>query len=154
MQFAPTRVPDKLPCLGRGRPYMYQAKFAGGLETPPAKLPCLGRGPFDALVTRHDHLRDAVAIVDRERRVGEVGEDDTDLSAIIGVDRAGRVQDGDSVLDGQPAVWADLRLIAGWEFDADYQIPSAQKIGVATSYAGATNGTPFTNDFPKALAIG
>jgi len=105
-------------------------------------------------VTRHDHLRDAVAIVDRERRVGEVGEDDTDLSAIIGVDRAGRVQDGDSVLDGQPAVWADLRLIAGWEFDADYQIPSAQKIGVATSYAGATNGTPFTNDFPKALAIG
>ena len=34
MQFAPTRVPDKLPCLGRGRPYMYQAKFAGGLETP------------------------------------------------------------------------------------------------------------------------
>lgn len=40
------------------------------------------------------------------------------------------------------------------EFDADYQIPSAQKIGVATSYAGATNGTPFTNDFPKALAIG
>lgn len=40
------------------------------------------------------------------------------------------------------------------EFDADYQIPSTQKIGVATSYAGATNGTPFTNDFPKALAIG
>ena len=40
------------------------------------------------------------------------------------------------------------------EFDADYQIPSAQKIGVAASYAGATNGTPFTNDFPKALAIG
>ena len=40
------------------------------------------------------------------------------------------------------------------EFDADYQIPSAQKIGVATSYAGATNGNPFTNDFPKALDIG
>ena len=40
------------------------------------------------------------------------------------------------------------------EFDADYQIPSEQKIGVVTSYAGATNGTPFTNDFPKALAIG
>ena len=40
------------------------------------------------------------------------------------------------------------------EFDADYQIPSEQKIGVATSYAGATNGDPFTNDFPKALAIG
>ena len=40
------------------------------------------------------------------------------------------------------------------EFDADYMIPSTQKIGVAASYAGATNGTPFTNDFPKALAIG
>ena len=40
------------------------------------------------------------------------------------------------------------------EFDADYQIPSAQKIGVATSYAGATNGSPLTNDIPKALAIG
>lgn len=40
------------------------------------------------------------------------------------------------------------------EFDADYQIPSEQKIGVATSYAGATNGSPLTNDIPKALAIG
>ena len=40
------------------------------------------------------------------------------------------------------------------EFDADYQIPSEQKIGVVTSYAGATNGSPLTNDFPKALAIG
>ena len=75
--------------------------------------------PFHVLTARHDELRDTAATVDRERRIGEVGEDDTDLSAVIGVDRSGRVQDGEAVLDGQPAAWADLRLTAGWEFDAD-----------------------------------
>ena len=87
--------------------------------------------PFDAFVACNDELRDAVAIVDREGRVGEVGENDTDLSAVIGVDRAGRVQYSEAVLNGQPAAWADLRLIAGWEFE---RIP----VGISARCMGAS----------------
>jgi len=39
------------------------------------------------------------------------------------------------------------------EFDVDYAIPSAQKIGVNTTWAG-TSGKPLTIDFPAALALG
>lgn len=40
------------------------------------------------------------------------------------------------------------------EYDVDYQIPAAQKIGVATSYTTGTAGKPFTKDFPAALKLG
>lgn len=40
------------------------------------------------------------------------------------------------------------------EYDVDYQMLPEQKIGVATSYHGGTNGKPFTQDFPEALKLG
>ena len=40
------------------------------------------------------------------------------------------------------------------EYDVDYQIPAAQKVGVETSYASGTDGKPFTKDFPKAVKLG
>ena len=40
------------------------------------------------------------------------------------------------------------------EYDVDYQIPSAQKIGVQTDYTSGTSGKPFTKDFITALRIG
>ena len=40
------------------------------------------------------------------------------------------------------------------EFDVDYQIPAAQKIGINTTWATGTSGKPFTKDFPAALAVG
>lgn len=40
------------------------------------------------------------------------------------------------------------------EYDVDYEIPSAQKIGVNTSYTTGTSGKPFTKDFPTALKLG
>lgn len=40
------------------------------------------------------------------------------------------------------------------EYDVDYQIPSAQKIGVNTSYSSGTSGKPLTKDFPAALKLG
>lgn len=39
------------------------------------------------------------------------------------------------------------------EFDVDYAIPSGQKIGVNTTWAG-TSGKPLTKDIPAALALG
>lgn len=38
------------------------------------------------------------------------------------------------------------------EYNVDYQIPSAQKIGVNTAWSGS--GKPFTKDIPTALAVG
>ena len=40
------------------------------------------------------------------------------------------------------------------EYDVDYQIPAAQKIGVATSYTSGTDGKFFTKDVPTALKLG
>jgi len=44
--------------------------------------------PADAGDGRDNHLCDAVAAVDGEGRLAEVGEDDADLAAIVGVDGA------------------------------------------------------------------
>ena len=40
------------------------------------------------------------------------------------------------------------------EYDCDYLIPAAQKIGVATSYDTGTDGKFFTKDIPTALKLG
>lgn len=40
------------------------------------------------------------------------------------------------------------------EYNVDYLIPSAQKLGVNTSYATGTSGKPFTKDIPAAIAVG
>ena len=40
------------------------------------------------------------------------------------------------------------------EYDVDYMLPSAQKIGVATSYTSGTSGKPLSVDIPKALKLG
>lgn len=40
------------------------------------------------------------------------------------------------------------------QFDADYEIPTAQKIGVDTSYSSGTSGKPISIDIPKALELG
>ncbi len=40
------------------------------------------------------------------------------------------------------------------EYNVDYLIPAAQKVGVNTSYSAGTAGKPFTKDFKEALKIG
>src|SRR5690349_22603765 len=45
---------------------------------------------------RHHHLRNAIAALDGEDLLAVVYQDHADLAAIIGVDRAGRVQGGDA----------------------------------------------------------
>lgn len=52
-------------------------------------------------VLGNDHLCNALAIVDDERLVGEVDQDDTHFTAIICIDGARRVEHGDTLLDSQ-----------------------------------------------------
>lgn len=40
------------------------------------------------------------------------------------------------------------------EYDVDYQMPSAQKIGVNTAWTSGVSGYPLTKDIPAALKIG
>lgn len=40
------------------------------------------------------------------------------------------------------------------EYNVDYLMPAAQKIGVNTSYSSGTSGKPFTTDFKTALQVG
>lgn len=40
------------------------------------------------------------------------------------------------------------------EYDVDYQVPAAQKIGVNTSYTTGSAGKPLTKDIPAALKLG
>ncbi len=82
---------------------------------PPApravSVEAVGGTPGDAGDGRDDHLGDAHATGDAERFGAEIDQDDLHLAAIIRVDGAGRVEDGDAVLMGESRPRAHLRLV-------------------------------------------
>src|ERR1700732_4835680 len=95
---------------------LFDCKSAPGrTEAPTAPI---GRGKlrrgneFHADYGRNHHLRDALAAPDRKRRVAVVDQEHADLAAIIGVDRARRIQHSDAVLGGEARARSNLRLVA------------------------------------------
>ena len=68
---------------------------------------------------RHHHLRDAVAAADLERRVAVIDEDHLDLAAIVGIDRARRIEHRHAVLGREPRTRPDLRLVALGQRDGE-----------------------------------
>src|SRR5262245_51722226 len=60
----------------------------------------------------HDQLRDAIAARDAERLGTVIDQDHLHLAAIVGVDCAGRVQYGDTVLEREARARADLAFVA------------------------------------------
>ena len=86
--------------------------------------------PLHGLVPRHDHLRDAVARVDRVRLAPEIQQDDADLAAIARVDRAGRVRHRDRVLQRQAAARPHLRFIPGRQLDRQSGRHQARRPGL------------------------
>ena len=65
---------------------------------------------FHTLDAGHDELRDALAARDGEGLEPVVDEEDLHLAPVVGVDRAGAVEDGDAVLRGEAAAGPDLPL--------------------------------------------
>ena len=61
---------------------------------------------------RKDDLRDSVPAPDFERLAAEIAENDFDFPAIVGIDRSGRIDAGDSVSEREPGPRADLSLEA------------------------------------------
>ncbi len=68
---------------------------------------------------RQDELRDAIAVPDREGKPAVVDEQRHQLPAIVAVDRAGRVQDGDAVPGGKARARPDLDLVAVGDGDGE-----------------------------------
>ena len=68
--------------------------------------------PLCLFVAGDDHLCDAVAIIDGEGHIGQVDEDDTDLTAVVGIDGAWGVQHRHTMFDGHPAAGTHLRFHA------------------------------------------
>ena len=62
------------------------------------------------------HLGDAIPGMQDLLFIGKVDQDDLYLTAIIGIDGAGGVETGNTLLDGQSAAWPYLRLITQGEF--------------------------------------
>ena len=56
-----------------------------------------------------EHLRDSHAAFDRETVLPQVDEGDADFAAVVGIDGAWCVDQGDSVFGGQTAAGTDLR---------------------------------------------
>ena len=66
-----------------------------------------------------DELGDALAAADREGLAAVVDEQDLQFAAIVAVDRARRVGDGDAMLEGEARARADLDFIAVRDGDAE-----------------------------------
>src|SRR5438876_4325778 len=61
-----------------------------------------------ALHARDDELGDAVAALDRDGILSEVGEDHAELAAVVAVDGAGAVRAGDALAQRQAGARSDL----------------------------------------------
>ena len=74
--------------------------------------------PFGHFVAGDHELRDAFAVGHGEGLGGEVDQDNADFAPVVGVDRAGRVEQGDAVLEGQAGARTHLGLVALRQGDA------------------------------------
>ena len=68
---------------------------------------------FGLLVTRDDHLCNALTGFDSEGFTGEVHEDDSHFATIVGINGSGRVQNSNTMLHSKTAARTYLGLVAG-----------------------------------------
>lgn len=62
--------------------------------------------------TMDDHLRNPVPPADHERFLTVVDQDDPDFTAVIRIDRPGRIEQRHPIAQSQSAPGADLGLVA------------------------------------------
>ena len=66
-----------------------------------------------------DHLSDPHAARHGESFFGVIDQNDLDLAAIIRIDRTGRVEERDPMLDRKTTPWTDLGFQIAWKRDDD-----------------------------------
>ena len=69
---------------------------------------CLAFDQLRALHARDGELSDAIAALDRDGLLSEIGEDHAELAAVVAVDGAGAVQAGDALAQRQAGARPDL----------------------------------------------
>lgn len=97
-----------------------------GLCYPGATVPAIaalgvGEGmgfvPLQGGVLGDDHLGDAFSILDGEGGLTVVDEQHFDFTAVVGIDGAGAIEDGDAVFEGEAAARPHLRFIPFGQFN-------------------------------------
>jgi uncharacterized protein len=73
--------------------------------------------PADAADWCDDELGDSPPRLNVDRLLAEVCDDDLHLAAIVGINGAGRVEDGQALFEGKAAAWPDLSFIARRQAD-------------------------------------
>ncbi len=111
-----------MPCFKRGDVDSYQCrrgrKALSDTSRTEAACTAHGLGHFADLCYAHlrhrrdHHLGDPHAAGNHEILLAEIDQQHLHLTAIIAVDRAGRVEAGDTVLEGETGARPDLRLEA------------------------------------------
>ena len=85
-------------------------------------------GPADGT---DEHLSDPIASVNRHRLASQVHQKDTDLPAVILVDRTRSVRQRQTVARREPAARAEFRLVAGRPSDPQ---PGSDRRALTRSY--------------------
>ena len=67
------------------------------------------------LMAGYDHLGNALSVVHDKVFLRQIDQQYTHLSTIVGIDRSGRVQYGDTLLQSQSTTRPDLSLIPLWQ---------------------------------------
>lgn len=73
--------------------------------------------PFHCFVTSHHHLGNAFAIIDHKVFLRKIDHNHPNLTTIIGIYRAGRIEQTNSFLQSQAGTGTHLCLITGRESD-------------------------------------
>lgn len=91
---------------------LFFAGVAEGAVFADGAVELLHRLPGYVGVCGDHHLGDAVAVVDGEVVLAEVDEYDSDFATVVGIDGAGGIDDGDSVVEGEAGAGPDLAFIS------------------------------------------
>jgi hypothetical protein len=87
--------------------------------SPRAVVESIDFDQFGADDRGKNQLRDAIAAPDDQRLGAKVDHDDADFAAIVGVDGAGRINQGQPFTQRAPAARPHLPLESGWYFKRD-----------------------------------
>lgn len=111
-----------MPCCKRGSLDSYQCRYGRRVASDPGRTEAActahGLGHFADFghahlrYRRNHHLGNPHAAGDDEILLTEIDQQHLHFAAIVAVDRAGRVEAGDTVLEGKSRARADLRLEA------------------------------------------
>lgn len=109
-------VQARIASIPQNRPSTRRAEAARAAR---GILEALDLDPIGLRVALHDQLGDALAARDREGVLAGVEQNHAHFATVVGIDRAGAVQDRDAVFEGEARAGPDLGLVARWQSNGE-----------------------------------